>query len=79
MSDPTKLAGYLLHNQKEWVPNKIDEAMNSGVEQVVRLKEAIPVLITYYTAWVDANGVLNFREDVYKHDTELAMKMFTKE
>ncbi len=76
LSDPTKMATYLLRNQKEWTQQKIDEAMNAGVEQVVRLKAAIPVLITYYTAWVDANGVLNFRGDVYKHDAEIMRKMF---
>jgi len=35
------------------------------------------VFITYYTAWVDENGLLNFREDIYKHDQKLAKKMFT--
>ncbi len=76
LSDPTKMAIYLLRNQKEWTPQKINEAMNSGEEQVVRLKAAIPVLITYYTAWVDANGLLNFRGDIYRHDAELMSKMF---
>jgi murein L,D-transpeptidase YcbB/YkuD len=31
---------------------------------------------TYYTAWVDENGRLNFREDIYGHDASLARKMF---
>jgi L,D-transpeptidase YcbB len=33
-------------------------------------------LITYYTAWVDDKGQLNFREDIYGHDGNLATKMF---
>ena len=76
LSNPTKMANYLLRNQKEWTPQRIEEAMNSGVEQVVRLKPVVPVLITYYTAWVGADGVLNFRGDIYKHDAELKRKMF---
>jgi len=35
------------------------------------------VLITYYTAWVDEKGILNFRDDIYRHDRSLAQKMFT--
>jgi murein L,D-transpeptidase YcbB/YkuD len=66
-----------LRDQTEWTPERIDEAMNSGQEQFVKVKKAIPVLITYYTAWVDENGVLNFRDDIYNHDVTLSKKMFT--
>jgi murein L,D-transpeptidase YcbB/YkuD len=76
LSDPFKMASYVLKDQKEWTPEKIDEAMNSGVEQFVKVKKPIPVLITYYTAWVDESGVLNFRDDIYKHDATLVQKMF---
>lgn len=51
--------------------------MNQTTEKGVKLKEAIPVFIIYYTAWVDEDGQLNFRDDVYKHDSELMNKMFT--
>ncbi len=77
LSDPEKLANYVLQNQKEWTPERIDEAMNKGEEQFVKVKNSIPVLITYYTAWVDKNGILNFRDDIYGHDGTLAQKMFT--
>jgi murein L,D-transpeptidase YcbB/YkuD len=78
LSDPVKMANYVLKDQPEWTPEKIEEAMNSGVEKFVRVKNPIPVIITYYTAWVDENGQLNFREDIYGHDASLAQKMFTK-
>jgi murein L,D-transpeptidase YcbB/YkuD len=77
LSDPEKMANYLLRNNTEWTPEKIDQAMNKGEEQFVRVKNPVPVLITYYTAWVDEHGVLNFRDDIYKHDVTLAQKMFT--
>lgn len=77
LSDPVKMANYVLRNQSEWTPEKIDEAMNSGQEQYVRVKDPIPVVITYYTAWVDEDGILNFRDDIYGHDATLAQKMFT--
>jgi hypothetical protein len=40
------------------------------------LKHPVPVLITYFTAWVNDSSVLNFREDVYGHDEIMAKKMF---
>jgi murein L,D-transpeptidase YcbB/YkuD len=77
LSDPVKMANYLLKDSPEWTPERIEEAMNSGNEKYVKLKKAVPVLITYYTAWVDDNGRLNFRDDIYTHDDKLAQKMFT--
>jgi murein L,D-transpeptidase YcbB/YkuD len=76
LKEPEKFANYVLRNQPEWTPEKISEAMNSGEEKYVKVKDPIPVVITYYTAWVDENGRLNFREDIYGHDARLAEKMF---
>ena len=78
LKEPEKFANYVLRNQPEWTPEKISEAMNSGEEKYVKVKDPIPVIITYYTAWVDENGRLNFRQDIYGHDEKLAVKMFNK-
>lgn len=76
LKEPEKMANYVLRNQPEWTPEKIEEAMNSGEQKFVKVKDPIPVVITYYTAWVDENGQLNFRKDIYGHDENLASKMF---
>ena len=78
LSQPEKLADYLLRDNSQWPPEKINEAMNSGNEKFVSIKNPVPVFITYYTAWVDENGKLNFRNDIYGHDKEIASKMFSK-
>ncbi len=31
----------------------------------ITLSKKVPVYIDYYTAWVDDNGVLNFREPMF--------------
>jgi L,D-transpeptidase YcbB len=77
LADAEKMADYLLRDNRKWTPEKIHEAMNSGNEQFVKLKDPVPVFITYYTAWVDENGQLNFRDDIYGHDKEVGKKMFT--
>jgi L,D-transpeptidase YcbB len=76
LSEPQKMAEWLLRNDPAWNKEKIVSAMNQTTEKGVKLKEAIPVFIIYYTAWVDEEGQLNFRDDVYKHDSELMTKMF---
>ena len=55
------------------------EAMNSRTEKFVQVKNPVRVFIIYYTAWVDENGLLNFRDDIYKRDATVAKKMFAAE
>ena len=76
LSEPEKMADYLLQDNTNWPPDKIEEAMNSGQQQFVTIKNPVPVFITYYTAWVNETGLLNFRDDIYKHDSTVAVKMF---
>jgi murein L,D-transpeptidase YcbB/YkuD len=76
LSDPVKMANWLLESNPEWTPDKIEEAMNSGDQKYVKIKKPVPVIITYYTAWVGENGQLNFRDDIYGHDAALIDKMF---
>jgi len=77
LGDPVWMANYLLQDSPEWTPEKIDAAMNSGTEKTVKLKKAVPVIITYYTVWVDENKKLNFRTDIYDNDKVVGAKMFT--
>jgi len=37
----------------------------------VVLSKKVPLYIDYFTAWVDENGVINFRADVYDRDKVL--------
>jgi len=72
LAEPKKLAQYLLRNNPNWNEEKITAAMHKGVEEFVPLKTTIPVFIAYFTAWVDRQGKLNLRNDVYKRDSRLA-------
>ena len=77
LQEPQKMAEWLLRNQPEWTQEKIVSAMNQTTEKGVKLKDPVPVFVIYYTSWVDNDGELNFRDDVYQHDSELIKKMFT--
>ncbi len=75
LSEPKKMAMYLLSDDSNWPEQAIDSAMNSGVEKYVKLKSPVPVLITYYTSWVES-GLIHFADDVYDHDVMIAKMMF---
>jgi murein L,D-transpeptidase YcbB/YkuD len=76
LDEPKRLALFLLRNDKSWDSSKIVKAMNAGKEQYVMLKDPIPVFIGYFTAWVDSNGKLNFRDDLYGHDKKMSDRLF---
>jgi murein L,D-transpeptidase YcbB/YkuD len=76
LADAEKLANYILRNNSAWTPQKIHAAMNSGKQQYVKVDPAMPVMITYLTAWVDETGQLNFRDDVYNNDKKVSQMMF---
>jgi len=72
VAEPKNLAMYLLRDDSTWMEDRITNAMASGKEQYVAAKNPMPVYITYFTAWVDRQGDLNFREDIYKRDSQLS-------
>jgi murein L,D-transpeptidase YcbB/YkuD len=76
LAEPKKLAEYLLRNDPDWNEASITKAMASGKEKYVTLKQTVPVFIGYFTAWVDRDGKLNFREDIYGHDKEMEEHLF---
>jgi L,D-transpeptidase YcbB len=78
LAEPKKLAVYLLRNDPKWNEEAITTAMNAGKEQYVTLTKTIPVFIAYFTAWVDRDGKLNLRKDVYNRDSRLAEMILEK-
>ncbi len=57
-----------LLNDRKWREKEIMESMESESPVKAVLKNKVPIYITYRTAWVDENGILNFRRDVYGYD-----------
>ncbi|RYY99560.1 MAG: hypothetical protein EOO11_04580 [Chitinophagaceae bacterium] len=78
VAKPDSLAAYVLRGQPGWTPEKIAAAMKgNGKEEQVKVKEPVPVSITYYTAWAGADGKLQFRRDLYGYDARTIGRMFT--
>jgi murein L,D-transpeptidase YcbB/YkuD len=71
IENPQALAEYVLSDQPDWTPDRIQQAMHAEQERTVKLRSAIPVYLGYWTARVSADGVLQFRRDVYGIDGRL--------
>jgi murein L,D-transpeptidase YcbB/YkuD len=57
--------------------DKSQEILKGKKNSYMKLTEKVPVDVTYLTAWVDYDGKLQFRNDVYKYD-EMQLKSFRK-
>lgn len=78
IGDPIKLASHLLLNEKDWNDARISNELAEKKEHSVHLARPLPVYIVYLTAFVDAKGNLNFREDLYKRDGSLSEMLLKK-
>jgi len=65
---PLDLATYLLQSKNSWTRKKIMDEIRKEKRQVVMLPDPIDVHIHYGTAWVDQEGILQFRDDIYRID-----------
>jgi murein L,D-transpeptidase YcbB/YkuD len=74
---PIDLAVYILSDNPKWTREQILVAIASGQEQTVALAKPVPVHVLYWTAWVSADGIIHFRDDIYQRDAKLraAMKL----
>ena len=73
VEQPMALAEYVLRDQPEWTTERIQQAMEAGQERTVKLREALPVYLGYWTARVSPDGVIQFRKDVYGVDNRLTV------
>lgn len=67
---PHEMAELLLARQR-WSRAQLDSAIATGERSVVMLRDPIPVRITYATAFMDDDGTLQFRPDIYNRDATL--------
>ena len=72
VENPLELAAILLAPQPGWDRAAIDAAIAAGKTRTVTLQKKVPVLILYWTAWVDRDGALQLRRDLYGRDAKVA-------
>ncbi len=74
VQDPPSYAEVLLsiiRPHDGYTEDRIHRMISEGGEQDIQFPTFIPVNLTYQTAFVDDNGKLQFRDDVYGRDRQL--------
>jgi murein L,D-transpeptidase YcbB/YkuD len=75
LENPLALAAYLLREDPVWTPDKLRKAVERPQEQVIQLAPPLSVYVLYWTAWVDTDGSVQFRPDLYQHDQALSKQL----
>jgi L,D-transpeptidase YcbB len=71
LENPLALAVYCLRDERLWNPSRVRAALAGQVEQKIKLTSTIPIHILYWTAWVEDQGTIQFRRDIYGWDEAL--------
>ncbi len=65
LSDPKKMAAAVMNTTVEDVSAQIA----AGQNRAVSVPERFPVYVSYFTAWPNKDGVIEYFDDVYKRDS----------
>lgn len=69
VSRPRELAAWILSAQG-WDAEAVDAVIDEGLTRRIPVRRSIPVHVLYLTAFVDPDGTVQFRDDVYGRDRE---------
>jgi L,D-transpeptidase YcbB len=70
--NPRQLAALLMQQPMDM----IDQAIAMGSTTLSNLPAPVPVFVLYQTAFVDIDGTLQFRPDVYNRDAEIWQRLY---
>jgi len=79
LENPRELALYLLSGRSGWAEEDIERVIAAGQTERVPLPHSLPVYLLYWTAFVDAEGAVEFRDDVYARDQRLTTALATRD
>ena len=71
LEKPRELALRLLADDGKWTEERLKKAIDSGATERIAVPAGPQVALLYWTAFVDDDGMLEFRNDVYGRDARL--------
>ncbi|MGY8837636.1 MAG: L,D-transpeptidase family protein [Enterobacterales bacterium] len=75
IEQPFSLAREIIkHEGEAQTLNHIDNARTQNSTQTFYLNKPLPIHLVYWTAWVDENKLVNFRDDIYQRDKKALLK-----
>jgi murein L,D-transpeptidase YcbB/YkuD len=72
---PIALARLMLEGDSFWTPDQIDATIAAGKTVRAKVADPVDVFLLYWTAYVTADGGVNFRADPYGWDTLLIQRL----
>ncbi len=75
ISKAHELAEYLLKDNPEWSPARLQKVIDHGDRATIVFKVPVPVHILYLTVWADEEGTPYFCKDIYNRDKPLISTM----
>ena len=72
---PVELAAALLEGDPEWTLERLRAAIDKGRTLRIPVRPPVAVVLTYQTAFAEADGSVHFRPDVYGRDTKLTLAL----
>lgn len=75
VSEPVKLADFILKNKANWTQENTDKMISRGRMADIMVDTPLPVYIMYQTVWQGENGRIVFGPDVYGEDSALARQL----
>lgn len=75
VEDPLPLALYMLNDSIHWSMARIDSLVATKKTTSITLRQKIRLHQLYWTAWMEKNGDLEFRDDIYNLDEDLYKKL----
>jgi L,D-transpeptidase YcbB len=71
LEKPFELATLLLRDEPGWSVERVERTLETERNHHIHLRRAMPVFLVYWTAWMDNQGIIHFRDDVYGRDQRL--------
>lgn len=71
LEHPLDIAAFLLQADQNWSRENIEKAITGGKTLKIPLSAQLPVVFTYWTAFVIRDGAIHFRDDLYGRDARL--------
>lgn len=69
---PVEFATFLLSGQRSDPEAYYQSVRNTGRESRVNLERTLPIHLTYRTAWIEEDGAIHYRGDIYGRDKLVA-------
>ncbi len=77
LQKPRDLANLVMQGDPMWTPDQIESTIASGETVRARLPQPVSVFLLYWTAYMGADGMMNFRDDPYGWDEVLMDRLRT--